>query len=117
VSTESIINPVTFGELRAMTGDEFLGELIDTFCTETPSIISDLQRALAEGDADTFRRAAHSIKSSSANFGAVPFSALARELEMLGREHNLAQAGDKVARLVADYDQLVRALRELQHAS
>ena len=117
MNTEPIINPDTFGELRSMVGDEFLSELIDTFCTETPPIIGDLQRALAEGDADAFRRAAHSIKSSSANFGAVPFSALARELEILGREHNLAQVGDKVARLVADYGQLERALRELQHAS
>ena len=116
MNTVAIINADTFGELQAAMG-EFLGELIDTFCVETPEIIGELQNALTQGDAETFRRAAHSIKSSSANFGADAFSALARELEMLGREGNLAQAGDKVARLVADYAQVERTLRELQHAA
>ena len=38
-----------------------------------------------QDDATAFRRHAHSIKSSSASFGANDFAAQARELEMMGK--------------------------------
>ena len=54
-------------------GAEFIGELIDTYCQETPQLIAALQQALAQGDAPAFQRAAHSIKSTSASLGAMEF--------------------------------------------
>ncbi|MFH1086263.1 MAG: Hpt domain-containing protein [Chloroflexota bacterium] len=117
MNPEAIIEMAVFSELRAATGDEFLGELIDTYCQETPQLIGELQTALARGDAATFRRQAHSIKSSSATFGATAFAALARELEMLGRDGNLSQAEGQVGQFVADYALVERRLRELQRAA
>ena len=112
--TEPIVDGPTFGGLVEAMGADFIGELIDTYCEETPQLVAEIQRALAEGDADTLRRTAHSIKSSSASFGAIAFSALAREVEMLGKEAKLAEAGPKVERLAADYAAVAQALRELQ---
>ncbi len=114
---EPIIDSVTYESLVEAMGADFIGELIDTYVEETPTLLSTAQRAVAEGDADALRRAAHSIKSSSASFGALAFSALAREIEMLGKEAKLSEAGPKLERLIADYALVEQALRERQRES
>ncbi len=114
MNAEPILDMATIAELRAATGDEFLGELIDTYCQETPQLIAALQQALAQGDAPAFQRAAHSIKSASASLGAMGFSASARELEMVGRSGDLEGAAPAVGRFVADYERVQSRLQELR---
>ena len=70
------------GELQDATGAEFVAELVDTFLQEAPAMLDDLRHALAARDADTFRRAAHSLKSNGNTFGALALGALARDLEL-----------------------------------
>jgi HPt (histidine-containing phosphotransfer) domain-containing protein len=55
-------------------------------------LLTSLQQALAGQDSEQFRQAAHSIKSTSNSFGALKLGALAKELEMMGRERNLEGA-------------------------
>jgi len=98
-------------------GSDFVGEWRDAFCAETPALLAQLQQALADGNVDGFRRAAHSIKSSSAPFGAMAFSEQARELEMMARQGDLRGAETGVASLAAAYPQVAQKLRELQNAS
>ena len=57
--------------------------------------------------------AAHSIKSTSNSFGALDFGALAKELEMMGREGRLQEAPGKVQELVNRYEAVMLALKEL----
>jgi HPt (histidine-containing phosphotransfer) domain-containing protein len=85
----SAIDMNTFNALKENTGAEFVSELIDTFLEDTPNLIARMENALTQKDAESFRRAAHSIKSNAATFGAIQLSILARELENLGRENNL----------------------------
>ena len=66
-------------------------------------------------DHDSFRRAAHSLKSTSESLGAGELAALARELEARGRAGNLAGAGDRLEALADQYDRVARALGELRH--
>ena len=113
----AVIDAATFEQLSGDMGADFIGELIDTYCEETPRLISDLQQALAQGNAELFRRSAHSIKSSSATFGALDFAALARELEMIGKAGTLAGSESKTAHLVNEYGDVARALQELKHAA
>ena len=82
--TAKTIDPVTFEALQQTAGAEFVGELVDTFLEEAPAMMAELRDALAAGNADTFRRAAHSLKSNSLTFGAVTLGALARDLELGG---------------------------------
>jgi HPt (histidine-containing phosphotransfer) domain-containing protein len=93
------IDLATFEELKQMSGADFIGELIDTFLEDGPKLITELRVALKKGDAEAFRRAAHSLKSNGATFGAGRLSQLARDLEMIGKENRLAEAGDKIAAL------------------
>ena len=47
-------------------------------------MLAELRTALAAPIADTFRRAAHSLKSNGNTFGALALGRLARELELGG---------------------------------
>jgi HPt (histidine-containing phosphotransfer) domain-containing protein len=97
--SSSQIDMATFEELKQMSGADFIGELVDTFLEDGPKLISELKAALKIGDAEAFRRAAHSLKSNGATFGANGLSQLAKELEMIGKENRLADAGDKLTAL------------------
>ena len=109
------IDQATFEKLSNDVGADFVGELIATYCEETPQLIAKLRSALGANDVDTFRRAAHSIKSTSATFGALPLSETARELEMMGRAGDLAGAQEKVDRLVDESYRVQQALNDLTH--
>ena len=112
---EPIIDPATFAELQSSAGAEFTTELVDTFVAEAPGMLDALRSALAQGDADGFRRAAHSLKSNGQTFGATQLGLLARELE-LGGLLALGSAGSAALdRLTAAYEQAGAALKALCH--
>jgi len=100
----SVINKTTFDELKQMSGDDFINELIDTFLEDAPKMIAEIKSGLAANNADTFRRAAHSMKSNAATFGASQLAELAKELEMLGKENKLQETGGKLKSLEEAYE-------------
>jgi CheY-like chemotaxis protein len=106
------IDRTAFENLKQAMGAEFIGELIDTFLEDTPKLLADMRRAWAERNADTFRRAAHSLKSNSANFGAATLSALSKELEMMGKAGELEGAEQEMARVEKEYERVKRELVE-----
>ena len=79
-------------------GGAFVGELIDTFAEDAREQIAAIGRALVEADVDVFRRAAHSLKSTSESLGATGLAALARELEAVARTGRLEGTADRVDR-------------------
>jgi HPt (histidine-containing phosphotransfer) domain-containing protein len=105
----------TYGELKELMGADYLVEIIDTYIEETEGLIHQLQQALAAGDAATFGRLAHSIKSSSASLGALDFAQQARELELLGKANDLVGVGSKLDELAAGFLPLVARLKELRN--
>ena len=108
------IDRTTFAELQAAAGAEFVAELVDTFLEEAPQMLAELRRALAEGNADRFRRAAHSLKSNSHTFGAFRLAELARALELGGLE--AGRAPDALRELADEYAHTASALRGLRDA-
>ena len=103
----------TFNTLKENTGEDFIAELIDAFLDDAVTQMNEMKSALKGGDAETFRRAAHSLKSNAATFGATDLQALARELEMMGREKNLA-VGNKLDVLKEAFELVKRQLSELR---
>jgi HPt (histidine-containing phosphotransfer) domain-containing protein len=96
---EGTIDHAVFSELRESLGADFIVELVDTFLEEAPGLIAQLRPALDAGDVEKFRRAAHSLKTNAATFGAMPLHALAKELEFMARENRLGEVGDRIQRL------------------
>jgi HPt (histidine-containing phosphotransfer) domain-containing protein len=103
MQAKGIIDESIISELKDQMGADFVVELIDTYNTETAGLIEQLNQALAGGDAATFGRLAHSIKSSSASLGALAFSQQARELEMMGKANDLSGANLKLEHFAVDF--------------
>ena len=118
MSEADTLDQAALADLRAMTGDDpaFLAELIDTYVADTPQQLATIRHALDTGDAEAVRRAAHSLKSNSATFGAATLAELGAQLEARGKAGELAGTDEMVARADAEYDLVKRALRALQVA-
>ena len=108
------IDRATVERLAATMGAAFVAELIDTFAADARELIVTLERALSETDLDAFRRAAHSLKSTSESLGAMGLAALARELEATARAGSLAGVEARVAQLDGAYETAIRTLEALR---
>lgn len=97
--------------LATVGGDEaFLAEMIDTFLDDAPKLLAAMHHAAAAANAEDLRRAAHTLKSNSANFGAMNLSKLCKALEEIGKSGALDGAAEGIARVEAEYAQVKRAL-------
>ena len=110
--TTGILDPAALENLREMVGgdDEFLAELIDTFFADAPQMLLDMRQALESGDVAVLHRAAHSLKSNSAEFGGMTLSNLCRDLEAIGKAGTLDGAAELVAQAEAEYEKVRVAL-------
>ena len=109
----SMIELNIFNDLKESTGADYIGELIDAFLDDAPNLFTQMRSALANQDAESFRRAAHSMKSNAATFGAMELSKLAKELEASGRENNL-EIGNKLEVMEEAFRQVENQLRALK---
>jgi PAS domain S-box-containing protein len=102
--------------LESVDGDRgFLNEMLAAYCQDAPKQIAEAKRALAAGDADTLRRAAHSLKSTSASFGALRLSAACKQLETLATAGDLDHAATCIAQIEAEYAATEAALKAIQN--
>lgn len=108
-----IIDGGTFAKLFDSLGADvdFLGELVDAYFDSTPGLFASMHQAIAAGDAAGLQRAAHSLKTGSANFGALAFATLCKQLEDLGKAGALDGTEEKIGALEAAYGEVVAALR------
>jgi CheY-like chemotaxis protein len=60
---------------------EIVEQLVDLFVDSTPPLLEELREALAAGDAEAARRAAHKLKGSCQNIGARRLAGLAAGIE------------------------------------
>src|SRR5262245_2380406 len=98
--------------LETAGGDEsFLADLIDAYLDDTPRLLAAMGEAVATGDAEGLRRAAHSLASNSATFGALPLAGLCRELEAQARVGTIEGVASRVTQARADYEHVKRALQ------
>src|SRR5258708_25772820 len=112
---ESVIDRAVYAELRDTTGAEFVAELVDTFIEEGPGMLAELRAARAEGNAERFRRAAHSLKSNGRTFGAVKLTALAREFEVKGLDADSTRDVAGLAALEAEYARAAAEFKTLRN--
>jgi HPt (histidine-containing phosphotransfer) domain-containing protein len=102
-----LLDPAALEGLREIGGDEFVADLIETFLADAPALLA----ALRGTDADEVRRAAHTLKSNAATFGATGLSELCRELELLAKAGDLSGASGLAARIEAEYALVAEELR------
>lgn len=104
---DTLLDPAALEGLREIGGEEFVADLIETFLADAPQLLATLRGP----DADEVRRAAHTLKSNAATFGATRLSELSRELEFLAKTGDLSGASDLAAGIEAEYALVAEELR------
>jgi PAS domain S-box-containing protein len=107
-ATAGVLHPPALERLMETIGDDrsLLTALIDTFLSDVPRLVEAARRGLEHGQKDEVRRAAHTLKSNGATFGATSFSELSRQLEALARSGTLEGADELIARIDAEYERV-----------
>jgi HPt (histidine-containing phosphotransfer) domain-containing protein len=101
--------------LESVGGDRaFLGELIYTYVVDAPRLIELMRQAAAANDPAKLRRAAHSLKSNSANFGATHLAKLCQALEEAAQRAVLENVTPRLAEIEGEFEQVKSALAKLR---
>ncbi len=100
-------------DLLDMMGDEFT-ELVRVYLEDTPQSVAALERAAQANDVDALVAPAHSLKSTSANLGALALSDMARRIEHGARQQKLdAEPVLLVAELSGEFQRVAAELRRV----
>jgi PAS domain S-box-containing protein len=115
-ATAGVLHPPALERLMETIGDDrsLLTALIDTFLSDVPRLVEAARRGLEHGQTDEVRRAAHTLKSNGATFGATSFSELSRQLEAQARSGTLEGADELIARIDAEYERVRIALETVR---
>jgi HPt (histidine-containing phosphotransfer) domain-containing protein len=102
------VDPAALDRLRRFGGRTLLARMIDLFLIAVPERLDAAARAGATGDAEGVERALHSLKSSSAQLGAMRMQRLSEQGEHRARTGSL----DGVAQLTSALDDEFARVRE-----
>ena len=119
MTKQSVIDPAVWADLlESLGGDaDFVAELLETYFDDSSRLLAAMQEALSTGNAEDLRRAAHSLKSSSASFGAIRLSNKCKELEDMGKAGALEGAAEQIDHIAAEYAKTRAALEAIQRGS
>ena len=91
--------------------DRLLARLIALYRDDSSQLLADIDNGMKASDAEAIARAAHTLKSSSANLGATNVAAIARQIESSARNGDLNDMMSSITKLRA---QRTVALSELE---
>jgi signal transduction histidine kinase/DNA-binding response OmpR family regulator/HPt (histidine-containing phosphotransfer) domain-containing protein len=103
--------PATFDtsaitRLRATLGEQasdLMPNLLVNYKADVARLTGEAQNALISGKAAELQHLAHTLKSTSATFGMMAVSAIARKLEVRARDGILEGAGELIRRVEVEY--------------
>ncbi len=110
---EAPLDPKTLDGLRELQrkgAPSLLAKLIRLYLQSAPALIEELRSSIERRDPEALRNAAHSLKSSSANIGALRLSALCKEVERLGRDKTIGDADERLATIRTEFERVEQAL-------
>jgi signal transduction histidine kinase/CheY-like chemotaxis protein len=106
-----VLDEQVLTDLRDLMQEDYLG-LLETYLKNAPGLLREARAAADAHDVAAMVIPVHSLKSSSANVGAMAVSALAREGEQLARNGDLSGAIGLLERLDSAFVEADLALRE-----
>ena len=97
---------------ESMGGDDaFVAELIEQFVTDSPALVAAARKGLEAGDAEEVRRAAHTLKSNAATFGANELADRSRRLENAAKAGELDDGETSIDGVAEELERVHAALR------
>jgi signal transduction histidine kinase/CheY-like chemotaxis protein/HPt (histidine-containing phosphotransfer) domain-containing protein len=106
------INAQIVNDLMDMMGAEF-ADLVRVYLEDSPKALSILERAAAANDLDGLIAPAHSLKSTSANLGALMLADMAKRIEHGARSGTIGEPVLLVAQLTHEFQRVSMHLRQL----
>ncbi len=117
-ATEAEIDTTAWEAIRALQRPgrpDILAKVLTTYLNDARTLVEEIRAAVEAQDADTLAKAAHRLKSSSAQLGALATAAHCKELEQLGRLARLDDAARLMTQLTEAHQVACAAiLTELQ---
>ena len=113
LSSNSVLDPHIFDSLRHMAGaraEQVINNLIRNYLEDAPQYLQHMEDALAMNDPQGLRQAVHSLRSSSANLGAVTLAELCKEVENIARSDTIQGVRGKFAVIKNEYGKVREAL-------
>ncbi len=99
--------PLDIDRAVEFLGDrELFDEVLEVFCDNIPTLLSDITEAVSDGNSSKLELAAHSLKGAASNVFAEPIRAVAEQLEKKGKAHDLEQIETMLDNLQTYVDQL-----------
>ena len=90
-----------------------LAELIDSFLIEAPALVDTLEQAETKNDLESMRRAAHTLKSSARDFGALDLGEYCAALEAQCKASEVVDAPGQIARITQEFDSVRTELKSI----
>jgi PAS domain S-box-containing protein len=100
-------------ELGAQSG-QILPELIETALQSMPALLDDAYTALGRGRMDDLGRAAHTLKSNAAWFGATALEGHCRDIELRADSGSMEGMAERLERCKAELEGTRRLLAQLR---
>lgn len=110
-----VLDSSVLNSLREMAGKRaktFIATIIEQYLEDSPPKVQGIQEAIARADVETLRQVSHSLRSSSANLGAVSLANYCKELENLARSGTTTGADTYLEQLELEYAKVREALLE-----
>jgi CheY-like chemotaxis protein/HPt (histidine-containing phosphotransfer) domain-containing protein len=117
VAASGIILPPTIDQnalekLRIVAGDKF-GSIVNTFIGNVRRLMDAIDKAYETNDADAMMRAAHSLKSSGGQMGAVKLQELMGHIEAIARNGDVTEAESFYMDARAEYNVIIPVYERL----
>jgi HPt (histidine-containing phosphotransfer) domain-containing protein len=96
-------------DLQEMMGSDYQS-LIRIYLEDSPKLIGQIQRALDNRDCQALVAPAHTLKSSSANLGAMALSEMAKIIEKSARNSDINTPLQQGAGIAAEFERVRAAL-------
>jgi HPt (histidine-containing phosphotransfer) domain-containing protein len=96
--------------------EELLRDIVQIYLEDVPGMLERIHSAVSGGDANSLRRAAHSLKGLAATLSAQEVVGVASRLEHMGAARNLAEASQIVTEVDQRVSELTQSVQEfLRH--
>lgn len=110
----SFVDSSALEKIAALQRDghpSILHKVITMYFQSSADLLEKIREAIASGDGPTVNRAAHTLKSSSANLGAFGLADLCKKMELLGKANTLQDAGTLLSSIERQYEGVEEALK------
>lgn len=107
-AASSPVDQATVQELLEIMGEGF-SELVQVYFDVTPKLLARLREAAGSSDHEAIADITHSLKSSSANVGALPLAELAKNAETEAKSRRSDELGSLPQRLDNEYRRVLEA--------